>query len=273
MSYLNLDWKPVPIVSKFVDIVVNGMADRSFNVKAYSQDQYGVHKRTEYMNSIVRDMEAKKFNDGAMRNFSVDLYETEQEDLPKNKEELQLHMQLSYKQAVELAEEQAISVLMDGSKYDLIRRRLLYDLTVLGIACVKTSFDLSEGVTIDYVDPVNIVYSHTESPYFEDIYYIGEVKTIPINELVKQFPILTQTDLESIEKKSYKRSQAGRYTMKTVHDKNTVQVLYFNYKTYMNDVYKLKEVSTGAEKVIKKDDTFDPPENKEGGYKKLQRAV
>ena len=61
--------------------------------------------------------------------------------------------------------------------------------------------------------------------------------------------------------------------MKTVHDKNTVQVLYFNYKTYMNDVYKLKEVSTGAEKVIKKDDTFDPPENKEGGYKKLQRAV
>ena len=82
LSYLNLDWKPVPIVSKFVDIVVNGMADRSFNVKAYSQDQYGVHKRTEYMNSIVRDMEAKKFNDGAMRNFSVDLYETEQEDLP-----------------------------------------------------------------------------------------------------------------------------------------------------------------------------------------------
>jgi len=26
LSYLNLDWKPVPILSKFVDIVVNGIA-------------------------------------------------------------------------------------------------------------------------------------------------------------------------------------------------------------------------------------------------------
>ena len=271
LSYLNLDWKPVPIVSKFVDIVVNGMSQRTFNVKAYSQDQYGVSKRTEYMESIMRDMKVREFNEIAMQSFNANLYENNPEELPDTNEELVLHMQLNYKQAVEIAEEQAINVLLNGNNYDLIRRRLLYDLTVLGIACVKTSFNWSEGVAIDYVDPANLVYSYTDSPYFEDIYYIGEVKTIPINELVREFPNLTEADLKDIES-SYKRP-FGRRTYKDTNDKNKIQVLYFNYKTYMNNVYKLKEASSGAEKILQKDDTFNPPENKEGDYSKLQRSV
>ena len=42
LSYLNLDWKPVPIIPKFVDIVVNGMSDRMFDIKAFSQDPYAL---------------------------------------------------------------------------------------------------------------------------------------------------------------------------------------------------------------------------------------
>ena len=271
LSYLNLDWKPVPIIPKFVDIVVNGMAERMFSVKAYSQDQYGVSKRTEYMESMMRDMDAKVYNDQAAQMFNVDLYENKKEDLPDSKEELDLHMQLNYKQAVEIAEEQAINVLLDGNKYDLIRRRLLYDLTVLGIGCVKTGFNWSDGATIQYVDPANIVYSYTESPYFDDIYYIGEVKTIPINELAREFDQLTESDLEEIHSSSGQRNIRGRRITET--DKNKVQVLYFNYRTYTNDVYKVKETGTGGYKAIEKPDTFNPPEDKEGGYSRLQRSV
>ena len=274
LSYLNLDWKPVPIVPKFVDIVVNGMSERMFKVNAYSQDQFGVNKRTEYMESIMRDMKGKAFNDKAKEMFGLNLYENNPEDIPDNEEELTLHMQLNYKQAVELAEEKAIEVLLTGNNYDLIRKRLLYDLTVLGIGCVKTNFNFSEGVTVEYVDPADVVYSYTDSPYFDDIYYIGEIKTIPINELVREFPELTESELEEISSKSYKRrSGAGSYTRSEVYDKNKIQVLYFNYKTYMNDVYKVKETGSGAEKAIEKDDTFNPPEGKEGEYKKLQRSI
>jgi len=271
LSYLNLDWKPVPIIPKFVDIVVNGMSERMFNVKAYSQDQYGVSKRTEYMESILEDMEAKVFNDRAIELFNIDLYNNKKEDLPDTKEELELHMQLDYKQAVELAEEQAISVLLNGSNYDLIRRRMLYDLTVLGLACVKTNFNWSDGATVEYVDPANIVYSYTESPYFDDIYYIGEVKTIPLNELAREFDTLTEYDLEEITKKSSKRNLGNRRRHEV--DNNKVQVLYFNYRTHMNDVYKLKETGSGGMKAIEKPDTFNPPKDKEGGYSRLQRSV
>ena len=257
MSYLNLDWKPVPIISKFVDIVVNGIAERTYDIKAYSQDPFGIEKRTEYMESIIQDMQAKTFNDAAMRDFNVDLYKNKKEDLPGSEEELGLHMQLSYKQAVELAEEQALSVLFEGNNYELIKKRFYHDLTVLGIGAVKTSFNTSEGVVIDYVDPANLVYSYTDSPYFEDIYYVGEVKTIPANELAKQFPHLSEEDLEDIMKnKSTNRSNYNSSHAYNKEDNNTIQVVYFNYKTYMNEVYKVKETATGGDKIIPRDDSI-----------------
>jgi hypothetical protein len=274
LSYLNLDWNPVPIIPKFVDIVVNGIAERTYNLKAYSQDPFGVEKRTQYMESIIRDMQSREFNDAAMKNFNADLYENEKTQLPESEEELALHMQLSYKQSVELAEEQALSVLFEGNNYELIKKRFYYDLTVLGIGAVKTSFNTSEGVVIDYVDPANLIYSHTDSPNFDDIYYVGEVKTIPINELAKQFPHLTEGDLEDIsQNKSTTKSNTSSKYQVDKNDNNTVQILYFNYKTYMNEVYKVKETGTGADKIIPKDDSFNPPKDKEGGYGKILRSI
>ena len=272
LSYLNLDWKPVPIISKFVDIVVNGMTERNYDIKVFSQDPYGVAKRTEYMESMLRDMKAKEFDAAAKENFNMDFRENDPETLPETEEELELHMQLTYKQATEIAEEQAINVLLEGNKYELTRKRLYYDLAVLGIAAVKTNFNNSEGVTVDYVDPARMVWSYTESPYFEDVYYVGEVKTIPINELVKQFPHLSNEDLEEIQQASL--SQAHRYnTHRREKDKNQIDVLYFNYKTFMNEVYKLKETGSGGEKAIEKDDTFNPPTDKVGGYAKLSTQI
>ena len=271
LSYLNLDWKPVPIIPKFVDIVVNGLASRSYNIKCHSQDQYGVNKRTEYMESLLRDMQAKAFNDKAAALFNANLNENKDTEIPGSEEELQLHMQLNYKQAAEIANEQAIEVLLKGNNYDLIRKRLIEDITVLGIGCVKTNFNFSEGVNVEYVDPANVVYSHTESPEFEDIYYVGEVKTIPINEVVRQFPHLTQEDLKDIN--SSAKRPSGRYTYREVNDKNKVQILYFNYKTYMNDVYKIKETSAGTEKAIRKDDSFNPPADRQTNFSKAARIV
>ena len=274
LSYLNLDWKPVPIISKFVDIVVNGIAERTYDIKAYSQDPYGVAKRTKYMESILSDMRTKELNEFSKQAFGISIAENDEETLPETQQELELHMQLTYKQSVELAEEQALNVLMEGNKYELIKKQFYYDLTVLGIGAVKTSFNTSEGVTIDYVDPANLVYSYTDSPYFDDIYYVGEVKSIPVNELAKQFPHLTESDLEDIMKnKSYNRSNYNSRYSDDKEDNNTIQVLYFNYKTYMNEVYKIKETGTGADKIIPKDDTFNPPQDKEGGYSRMLRSI
>ena len=276
LSYLNIDWKPVPIIPKFVDIVVNGISERAFDIKAYSQDPYGVAKRSEYLESIVRDIQTKEMNEFAKENFGVNLFENPPETLPETQEELDVHMQLTYKQAVEIAEEQAINVLLEGNNYDLTKKRVIYDLTTIGIGAVKNRFTKSEGIVVDYVDPANLVWSYTDSPYFDDIYYCGEVKDVPINELKKQFPELTDEDLEQISKQGYQNNGFYDRTLSNYNetDSNTVQVLYFNYKTYMNEVYKIKETATGASKILLRDDTFDPPvEVLEQQFGKLSRSL
>ena len=277
LSYLNLDWKPVPIIPKFVDIVVNGISERVFDIKAYSQDPYGISKRTAYMESLIRDMETEDLASYAETAFGVDIRENKKEELPDSVEELELHMQLTYKQAVELAEEQAINTVLNGNNYDLTRRRVNYDLVTLGIGASKTTFCKSSGIKIDYVDPANLVYSYTDSPYFDDVYYVGEVKNVSVNELKKEFPDLDEKGLMDIVGQGFQNS--GFYNRSLTEsnqvDKNQVQVLYFNYKTYANEVYKVKETATGASKIIVKDDTFNPVMEAvmEAKYGKVSRSI
>ena len=269
LSYLNLDWKPVPVISKFVDIVVNGITQKGFQIKEMATDPFALKQRTNYAFNALRDIENKQILDEISSEFGQNLYATSDPSvLPANKEELDLFMQLNYKQSVEIAEEEVIDTVLKQNKYDEIRQRLAHDLVVLGISCTKTRFNESNGIVVDYVDPAYLVYSYTEDPNFEDIYYVGEVKSITIPELKKQFPRISEEELKDIQNMPGNNQYItgwGNY------DENTVQVLYFEYKTYMNQVFKIKKTETGLEKVIQKDDSFNPPEN--DNFDRVSRTI
>jgi len=269
LSYLNLDWTPVPILSKFVDIVVNGISQKSYDVKAYAQDPESVRKRTDYATKLYEDMISKEYLLNLEQTLGIDAYQSPSKDvIPETPEDLELHMQLSYKQSIEIAQEEAISSVMAQNKYDLTRRRLNMDLTVLGIAAVKTDFNTSNGVTVDYVDPAYMVYSYSEDPNFEDIYYVGEVKSLTIPELKKEFPGIPEDELKMIQNTPGNKSYITGYGN---YDNNTVQVLYFDYKTYNDQVFKIKQTDQGLLKAIEKPDTFNPPEN--DNFERVSRSI
>jgi hypothetical protein len=270
LSYLNLDWKPVPVISKFVDIVVNGISNKEYDIKAYSQDPQSVKQRTDYATAIAQDIYAADLIQQARENLGVDVQQSNLSalELPQTKEELELHMQLSYKQAIEIAEEEAITQTLAQNKWELTKRRINQDLVVCGIASCKTNFNKSNGITVDYVDPAYMIYSYTEDPNFEDIYYVGEVKSITIPELKKQFPGISNEELQRIQEMPGNRQYItgwGNY------DNNTVQILYFEYKTYMNQVFKLKHTENGLDKIIQKTDEFNPPPS--DNYNRVSRSI
>ena len=270
LSYLNLDWKPVPILAKFVDIVVNGISSKEYDIKAYSQDPESVKKRTQYATNVAKDMFAAEQIQKAQQDLGINMSSSNvpKDQLPETKEDLELHMQLSYKQSVEIAEEEAISTTLANNKWELTKRRLNEDLVVCGIAAAKTNFNKANGITLDYVDPAYLIYSYTEDPNFEDIYYVGEVKSITIPELKKQFPDISEDELQRIQEMPGNKQYItgwGNY------DNNTVQVLYFEYKTYTNQVFKLKRTDQGLEKIIQKTDEFNPPEN--DTFEKVSRSI
>jgi hypothetical protein len=268
LSYLNLDWKPVPVISKFVDITVNGMSEKKYNINAYAQDPDSLKERTNYASNLLREIIAKDQIAKLKQDIGIDVSNFPgKTDLPETPDEVSIYMQLKYKPSIEIAEEEAINNTLAKNKFELIRRRVNYDLTVLGIGALKTSWNKANGVVIDYCDPAKMVWSYTEDPNFEDVYYVGEVKSITIPELKKQYPHISDQELDRISK----RGNRGDVVGWNDYDENTVQVLYFEYKTYMNQVFKLKRTSNGLEKAILKTDSFNPPPS--DSFDKVSRSI
>ena len=278
LSYLNLDWTPVPIIPKFVDIVVNGMADRLFKVKAYAQDAMSLDKRNKYQTELEKDMLAKPIMKQVQQQMGVNTFRMSEEEVPESDEELALHMQIKYKPSIEIAEEEAINTVLAENRYHDIQKQLYYDQMVLGLSMCKHSFKPGSGIEIEYVDPANVVYSYTEDPYFKDCFYWGEIKTLPIIELKKIDPSLTRADMDEISKYSqswYDYNNTAQYYNNSLFSKDSATVLFFNYKTTHTFTYKKKVNSVGAEKVIEKEDTFDPTAEmqEEGNFEKISKTI
>jgi len=267
LSYLNLDWKPVPIIPKFVDIVVNGIAAKKYDLKAFAQDPFSLKQRTDYVGGIYRDMMAQDYLNKVKELTGLDMYNSDASKLPQSKEELEVHMQLNYKQAIEIAEEEAVNNTLAFNKYQLTKRRLVEDIVTIGIGAVKTSFNKSEGVVVDYVDPANLIYSYSNDPNFEDIYYVGEIKSMTLAEIKKKFPYLTDDELQKMVR------YPGRdgYIANPNYDKDLVQILFFEYKTFIDQVFKIKRTEQGLEKAIEKPDYFNPPPN--DGFERVARSI
>jgi hypothetical protein len=276
MSHINLDWTPVPIIPKFVDIVVNGMHDRLFEVKAYAQDAMSSNKRSKFQEMVEADMIAKDLLVQTKQEFGIDAFNVPEDDLPENDQELSLYMQLNYKPAIEIAEEEAINTILDLNHYQDVRKRVDYDITTIGIGVVKHSFVPGTGVRVEYVDPANIVYSYTESPTFDDCFYWGEVKQVPITELIKIKPDITKEELAEIQQLGtawYNYYGIMRPYRSDIFNRDVVTLLYFNYKTDKTFVYKKKYLENNGVRVIQKDENFNPPEGTEERFERIEKRI
>ncbi len=276
MSHINLDWTPVPIIPKFVDIVVNGMNDRLFEVKAFAQDAMSIEKKSKHQQMIESNMLAKDILTQIKDQFGVDTFDVNPNELPENEEELSLYMQLKYKPAIEIAEEVAINTILDVNHYEDVRKRVDYDITTIGIGMVKHSFVPGTGVRIEYVDPANMVYSYTESPTFDDCFYFGEVKQVPITELIKIKPDITNEELAEIQQLGtawYNYYGVLRPYRSDLFNRDVVTLLYFNYKTDKTYVYKKKYTDNGGVRVIEKDENFQVPEGMEERFDKIEKRI
>lgn len=276
MSHINLDWTPVPIIPKFVDIVVNGMNDRLFEVKAFAQDAMSIEKKTGFQEMVEADMLSKEILLSAKEQLGVDAFNVPPQDLPANDQELSLYMQLKYKPAIEIAEEEAINTILDVNHYSDVRKRVDYDITTIGIGMVKHSFFPGTGVRVEYVDPANMVYSYTESPTFDDCFYFGEVKQVPITELIKIKPNITNEELAEIQQLGtawYNYYGVLRPYRSDLFNRDVVTLMYFNYKTDKTYVYKKKYTDNGGSKVIEKDQNFQVPEGMEERFERVEKRI
>jgi len=221
---------------------------------------------------------AKPLFEQLQADFNVNAFTLNPDELPESDDEMELFMQMKYKPAIEIAQETAIDTLMAENHYNDIRSRVDYDLTTIGIGITKHEFLPGSGVKLDYVDPANVVYSYTEDPYFKDCFYWGEIKTVPMTELIKIDPDLTNDDLNQIAKYSqswYNYFNNAQFYENSMFYRDTATLMYFNYKTTHSFVYKRKKLADGSYKTVEKDDQFNPPQEmmEEGKFEKVTKRI
>ena len=278
LSYLNLDWEPVPVIPKFVDLIVNGIQDKLWDVTAYAQDEKATVKRKEDIAILKAEMEKKEELMAIQETTGVNVFENDPDLLPKNTEELDIFTKLNYKQKVEIAAETAIEQILASNRYDETRRRVTRDITEIGIGAVKHCFDPQKGVVVDYVDPADIVHSYSEDPNFGDLSYFGEVKRLNISDIMQMFPDLSTDQIEKIKAagaRHYDHHGIEYDNIATERDEerqaNHAEVLYFSVKTIRRNIHKIRTKRSGGKVAVKRDETFMGPKTADADFKKAER--
>jgi len=183
-SYLNIDWSPVSIIPKFVDVIVNGMVNQDYDIKAESIDPIAASERLEKKKQMYGQMITKDFTQSLEDKTGIPL--APKGFVAENSEEIEMFMALNYKQNVEIALEKAIEYTLDINDYDETKRYMIRDLVVLGICAAKTEISKTEGVKIRHVDPANLITSFSAKSDFKNIRHAGEVYSMTIADLKQQ---------------------------------------------------------------------------------------
>ena len=274
-SYLNIDWTPVSIIPKFVDVIVNGMVNQEYETKAEATDPVAANKRLEKKKSLYGNMLSKNFIEGLEDKTGLSL--APKGFVADSSEEIDMFMALNYKQNVEIALEKSIDYTLDINDYSEVKRLMIRDLVVLGLGAAKTSISPSEGIKIRHVDPANLITSFSAKPDFKNISHAGEIYSITIADLKQQAgEELSEEDYAKIANEyAGKNNNPSSYSSSIYYedgsasyeyDKFSISILDAEFMTSHSLNYEKKGNQHGGFSVNKKKENYKTP--KKSKYKR-----
>lgn len=271
ISHVNLSDKSISRIPKIVDIVCNGFAQRENSIRAFGMDDISQDNRVSYRRQIEDDMYSKDFLIKAKEELGVDVSSMPIDQLPETKEELDLHMQLEYKQSIEMSAELAIETVFEENKYaDTVEKRLRADLVIAGVGWIKNRFVKDRGILTEWVDCKNKIQSHTEDPFFQDCFYHGEFKTVLITDVLVDYPWVNDDPEVKAQIESSNSEWFNYHRLNTSDNlKGTTNLLFFTYKTTRERANKIKEKATGEKIVSKADENFKLKEGQTDDFKRV----
>ncbi len=274
VSLLNLSKKSLSTMPKLVDLVVNGMVNRPYSIKAKAIDPVSQDNKQSYRKRIENDQTAMPFIQKAKEETGIDVGNMPMDEVPQTKEELDIHMQMEYKPSNCLSNQLAIASVMAENEYNLtIDPQIKRDLVVDGVGWNFARLNPAKGIIVKRIDAANMVYSDTKDPYFRDCFYKGHVEQVLVSDIFVEFPSL----LQEVNKEAKERIVSSGATWSEIHGlsktdtlKGTANLLYFTYKTFRERASKIKYKANGETIIDDANEFFDAskPIDKKDKYKR-----
>jgi len=256
-SLLNLDYTPVPILPKFVKIVMNKILSRDPYPNLESIDPISSSEKNKKKDRIKMQVQARKELQ-ALKEQSGVVLDMDPDEIPETMEEAEMFMDTNIKTDAEVAAQVATNMTLSWANFnDTTFRRAVKDLVALGMAVVKRSNDPNKGIELEYVDPVHFVHSYTEDPNFGDIVYAGHIKRIPIQELKRLAgDQLTEEEYKEIANKVKDKYNNDSTRFNSSHYDDRFMRTIYGYDEYMVEVLDFEFISIDTMHFEEKESRF-----------------
>jgi hypothetical protein len=256
-SLMNLDYTPVPVLPKFVRVVVNKILSRNPYPNLEAVDPLSSSEKNNKKRRVEIQVEAKKQLQQLKENTGMVIGD-DPDKLPDSLEEAEILLGTNVKTDAEIAAQIGTNMTLSWNDFnDNILRRCVNDLVSLGMAVVKRSNDPNEGIKTEYVDPARFIHSYTEDPGFNDMIYAGHIKSISIQELKR----LAGHELEEEDFKkiaaAVKNKEGNDPNAFNVHSyNNRLMKQEYGYDEYMVDVLDFEFMSVDCIYFEEKENRF-----------------
>ena len=256
-SLLNIDYTPVPILPKFVRIVVNKILSINPYPNLEAIDPVSSSEKNLEKNRIQLQVKQKEKLKQLKEKSGITL-DMDPDQIPETLEEAEIFYETNVKTTGEISAQLGTELTLNWNGFaDSTFRRCVNDLATLGMSVVKRSNDPNEGIKVSYVDPSKFIHSYTEDPNFDDLIYAGHIKKISISELKRiASHELTEEDFKEIAKKSRGKNgnDASKYEKKYFNDR--LGRTSYGYDDYMVHVLDFEFMSVDCMNFEEKENKF-----------------
>lgn len=273
-TMLTLDYTPVPIIPKFVRIVVNKILSRKPYPQVQAVDPLSRSEKDKKKNATILHIENKEMLQEAKAlglNVRVD-----PDSLPDTPEETEIFLDTNVKTDAEIAAQLATEMTLTWNDFDDgIYRRCVEDLVTCGIAITKRTNDPNYGIREQYVDPAYFIHNYTDDPNMADLTYAGHFRTVTIMELKRlagnqfteeQYQQIAQTVMNRYGNDPLRYATQG-YNYETIsnryrygYDEYKVQIMEFEFMSVDDIVFEKKESKFGNIGFYYKGHSYNAPQ-------------
>ena len=256
-SLMNLDYTPVPILPKFVRVVVNKILSRNPYPNLEAVDPLSSSEKNNKKRQLEIQVEAKKQLQQLKEKTGMVIGQ-DPDSLPDSLEEAEILFGTNVKTDAEIAAQIGTNMTLSWNSFnENVFRRCVNDLVSLGMSVVKRSNDPNEGIKTEYVDPARFIHSYTEDPGFNDMIYAGHIKTISIQELKRiAGHELTEEDFKKIAAAVKNKDGNDPNTFNSHSYNNRLMKQEYGYDEYMVDVLDFEFISVDCVYFEEKENRF-----------------
>jgi len=185
-NYVNIGWQAIQLCNRIMSGLTSRWMNRTEKIEITAVDTLSTFDKREEYDELEFFLYNRERLEQLQQESGVQLLP--QEDLPKNKEELDLWQAQFQRLPEEILYELGCNdVLAANGWFSTQKEKILNDSGVAGLVGTYTWMDDEGIIHVDWVKPENMIYSFSEYDDFRDTTWRGQVKAMKVSELRKKY--------------------------------------------------------------------------------------